>query len=63
MITGTHKGRCDTLRSGDEFDAISRYWRGCLHWKRGEIKRIKRRINKRCRKQAGINLRMEITGI
>ncbi len=36
-------------RGGDEYEAFSRRWRGLLHWKRGELRRIKRRFWKRMR--------------
>ena len=37
------------LSGGDEWDAFHRYSRGILYWKPGEIKKIKRRHNKRVR--------------
>jgi len=37
------------LKGGDEYDAIgSRQW---YHWRPGTLKKIKRRINKRFRKE------------
>ncbi len=36
------------LKSGDEYDAFTR-WRKMLIWKPGQLKKIKRRYNKRVR--------------
>ena len=36
-------------QGGDEYDAFTR-WRKLFHWQQGELKRIKRRYNKRARK-------------
>lgn len=36
---------------GDEQDAASRYWRGRVFWQRGELRKIKRRMNKRERRE------------
>lgn len=37
------------LKGGDEYDALSKA-RKFLHWKAGELKKIKRAYNKRFRK-------------
>ena len=37
------------LKSGDEYDALTK-GRKFLHWKSGQIKKIKRAYNKRFRK-------------
>ena len=39
------------VKSGDEKDAFSKYWRKVLHWQKGELKKIKRLFNKRVRKE------------
>ena len=39
------------LKSGDEYDALSKA-RKFLHWKAGELKKIKRAYNKRFRKHS-----------
>jgi len=44
-------GRKQILKSGDEYDAVTS-WRHVLNWKAGERKRIKRRLNKRFRREA-----------
>lgn len=36
--------------NGDEQDAFSRRWRKVMHWQSGELRRIKRRANKRDRR-------------
>ena len=38
--------------NGDEHDAFSRGWRRLIFWKRGELKKIKRRFSKRQRRGA-----------
>ena len=41
------------LKSGDEYDAIAaRKW---YNWKAGQVKKIKRALNKRIRKEGKIN--------
>jgi hypothetical protein len=37
--------------AADEKDATSRYWRSRLYWQRGELRKIKRRMNKRERRE------------
>lgn len=44
---------------GDEQDAFSRYWRSALIWKPGQIKKIKRRANKRDRRNAQQDIRKD----
>jgi hypothetical protein len=39
------------LKSGDEYDAVSKYTRSVIKWKRKALKKIKRALNKRIRKQ------------
>jgi len=39
------------LKGGDEQDAFTR-WRHFLHWSKGDLKRIKRRLWKRQRREA-----------
>ncbi len=43
-------------KGGDECDAFSRRSRGLIRWKRGELKKIKRRFSKRMRKIAKARL-------
>lgn len=47
------------LKDGDEYDAISRYWRNRVFWQRGELKKIKRRVNKRFRQESKREIRNE----
>jgi len=42
-------GHHETLKSGDEQDALTG-WRKVLSWRAGQRKKIKRRYNKRIRK-------------
>ena len=42
--------------SGDEFDALTR-WKKYLKWRAGERKRIKRKYNRRERKQSRLTKR------
>ena len=44
-------GQKQILKSGDEYDAVTS-WRHVLNCKAGERKRIKRRLNKRFRREA-----------
>jgi len=39
------------IKSGDEYDAISRYARSITRWRKGQLKVIKRALNKRIRKE------------
>lgn len=43
--------------NGDERDAFSRRSRHLISWRRGELKKIKRRFSKRIRKTAMLLLR------
>lgn len=52
-------GRRQKLKGADEFDVVSRYWRGITGWDRGVVKRIKRRMNKRARKEAKAAVRQQ----
>jgi len=47
-----HRG----LKKGDEWDAFTG-WRKVLFWQPGELRRIKRRYNKRQRKEARLQCR------
>ncbi len=49
-----HRGK---MIDGDEMDAFNRRQR--CHWKQGRLKGIKRRFNKRQRKAAKTNLKLE----
>jgi hypothetical protein len=40
------------LKGGDEWDWVSKYWRKMFRWHPGEGKIVKRRMNKRARKEA-----------
>lgn len=42
---------------GDEQDAFSRYWRRITRWQPGELSRLKRKANKRERREARAALR------
>lgn len=44
-------------KGGEEQDAFSRYWRQRIHWKRGQLKKAKRRFNKRLRHEGRIDAR------
>lgn len=44
------KGRKQQLKTGDEAGAASRYARSIVPFGRGELKQIKRRMNKRLRR-------------
>lgn len=44
-------GRRQVLKSGDEYDAVTG-WRRLLKWRPGERKAIKRKLNRRARKEA-----------
>ena len=44
-------GQKQILKSGDEYDAVTP-WRRILRWKAGQRKAIKRRLNKRFRREA-----------
>lgn len=46
--------------NGDEADAFSRKSRPLLHWQRGELAEIKRRANKRERRQGKVAIRREV---
>lgn len=48
-------GHREKLVSGDEWDAAHQYSRGILFWQRGQLKHIKRRMNKRARREAKVN--------
>jgi len=43
-------------KNGEEYDIVSR-WRRVICWGRGEVKRIKQRMNRRDRRQSKQKLR------
>jgi len=45
---------------GDEYDAMTG-WRRLLHWRPGERKAIKRKYNRRVRREARCATRQEVT--
>lgn len=47
------------MHDADEFDAFTG-WRHVMHWRPGAIKKIKRRSNKRERREARDNIRRGI---
>ena len=47
------------LKGGDEYDAFYRASRTLLHWRSGEVKKIKRKHNKRVRQENKSALREE----
>lgn len=53
------KGRKQQLKTGDEADAASRYARSIVPFQRGELKKIKRGINKRMRRECKAAVRKE----
>ena len=44
-------GHRDKMKSGDEYDALTR-WRRLLRWRPGQRRRIKQQHNKRLRREA-----------
>ena len=48
-------------KDGDEYDAFSG-WRKVLHWKPGQLKKIKRAYNKRVRKAGKRDARTDYMG-
>ena len=47
------------LKGGDEYDAFSRASRSLLQWRSGEVKKIKRKYNKRVRQENKSAMREE----
>ena len=47
------------LKGGDEYDAFSRASRTLLQWRSGEVKKIKRKHNKRVRQENKSAMREE----
>lgn len=45
-------GRRQILKCMDEYDALSKQWRRGKPWAPGDLRRIKRRMNKRVRAEA-----------
>jgi hypothetical protein len=43
--------------NGEEFEAFSRRVRHLIHWKRGQLRKIKRRFSKRIRRSVRLSLR------
>lgn len=56
----TAKARKEKLKSGDEHDAASRKARRIVPFCRGELRKIKRRMNKRTRRLAKAETRMAL---
>lgn len=54
------KGRRQRLKGGDEWDAASKRARGIVPFQRGVLQKIKRKMNKRDRKQAGAAIQQEV---
>lgn len=54
------KGRRQRLKGEDEFDVVDSNWRRVTGWDRGVVGRIKRRMNKRVRREAGEALRKDL---
>ena len=52
-------GHRERLKGGDEYDAFTK-WRRCLHWRSGEIKKIKRGYHKRVRKEHRRHINTEV---
>ena len=50
--------RKQVLKSGDEYDAVTR-WRHLIPWRVGERKAVKRRLNKRFRKEGRLRVGVE----
>ena len=48
------------IEGEDEFDVVDANWRRLTGWGRGVVARIKRRLNKRVRREAGEALRKEL---
>jgi len=53
------KGRREQTKGGDEVDAASRRARRIVTFRPGELRKIKRRMNKRTRRLARIGTRLE----
>jgi hypothetical protein len=45
--------------AGDGFDAFARFWRGNLHFRPGEVAKVKRRYSKKARKDAKLAVRKD----
>lgn len=54
------KGRRQRLKGEDEFDVVDPNWRRVTGWDRGVVGRVKRRMNKRVRRESGEALRKEL---
>ena len=52
------KGRRELMKGGDEADAASRRARRILTFRPGELRKIKRRMNKRTRRLARVETRL-----
>lgn len=53
------KGRRQRLKGENEFDVVDSTWRRVTGCDRGVVARVKRRMNKRIRREAGEALRKE----
>jgi probable addiction module antidote protein len=60
VIHGGGKGRREELKGGDEWDAAHKRSRGLVPFRRGELKQIKRKMNKRARKDSVRAIRNEV---
>lgn len=56
----TAKARKEKLKSGDEFDAVSRKARRIAPLGRTRLREVKRKMNKRARRIAKAETRMEL---
>ena len=59
-IHGSRKGRRQALKGGDEWDAANRRSRRLVPFGRGDVKKIKQRMNKRARKEGARAVRDEV---
>jgi hypothetical protein len=50
-------GRRQKLHGGDEWEAVSRHWRRYVHRKPGQIKWVKRKMNKGLRRELNLGIR------
>ena len=54
------KGRRQVLKNGDEADVASKRARKIVPFRRGAVQKIKRKMNKRARKEAGTAIRRDV---
>jgi hypothetical protein len=48
------------LNNGDEYDAFSKNYRKWTNWQKGELKKIKRKYNKRVRRENKKEINIEM---